>query len=181
MNKFDANAPSEDPDHHKPKKRKKKLANPSNSSNPSKPSAPRPSNDEPPTRRSKRRPPRAEETAIPSRDEIKMKLARLPVMLMTGMINTADANSMRAIFQTLLQADKADGATPVGGRELSVAVAALQADPRLAQLLEGFLTDDEIETLMRQADVDLSSPDESREAGHKPKLNLRKSGDEHDE
>lgn len=177
MSKLNLHSPSEDPDHHKPKKRKKKLAS---SPHPSKPSTPRPRDDESPLGRSQRRPRRAASSAILTRDEIKVNLCRLPVMLLSGVINTAQANSIRATLQTLLQADKADGTTIAGGRELSVAAAAIQADPRLTGLLAGFMSDEEIDAIVRQAGIETPESDDRPAAAKHPKLNRRKSGDENE-
>ncbi len=87
----------------------------------------------------------------------------------------------QGFLQTLLQAHKAGGTTTAGGRDLSVAAAALQADPSLAGLLEGFLSDEEIDKIVRQAGIEAPGPDDSPAAAKKPKRNRRTSGGENEE
>jgi hypothetical protein len=90
---------------------------------------------------------------IPTKKECLKALAQLPGLVVTGMLKTAQANALRGIYQTILQAhqkDEADGAA--GAIADSDLREAIRRDPQLAALLEPLLTDQQIAMLMQEAD-----------------------------
>jgi hypothetical protein len=148
MKTFDSNSPADDSRRKKSKKSNKQVS-------------PEPNErraDELSPKKRKHQKTRRPPNVVPTRAEIMAQLARLPSMLLAGVITTAQMNSMRATLQTLLQAQNANGTATAGGRSLSVAATALRAEPRLAGLREGFLTNEEINVLVRDPGVEEPHP-----------------------
>jgi hypothetical protein len=87
---------------------------------------------------------------IPTRDEILQMLSQLNGMVMMGLVSTPKA---RVIQQNLQIQLKAQTQRPEADqREVSMEGLgeALKRDPELIKLLEGFLSDEQVEWLLRQ-------------------------------
>jgi hypothetical protein len=79
-------------------------------------------------------------------------LSHLPSLLATGFIKPPVANSMCGVYRELLshhqQAERAGAGPTVENADV---MALLRADPNILAMIEPFLTDDQLELIMREA------------------------------
>lgn len=87
-------------------------------------------------------------------------LTQLPGLLLMGMLTPAQANSMRATFATILQHHQKAQSTPIPGPATADVVQAVRNNPDLAAVLEPLLTDEQLESLMKEARDDRDGGDE---------------------
>lgn len=93
---------------------------------------------------------RGDHFAMLTREEINQKLAMLPGLVATGLLTPAKANSMRAVYDSLLRSLNGVAAS---GQVVADADALqlLRRQPELLRLLEPFLTQAQIVQIVREA------------------------------
>lgn len=96
---------------------------------------------------------REHQPAAFSRETILQKLAMLPGLVATGLLAPAKANSMRAVYDTMLRT--LDGAA-AAGRSITDgdALVLLRRQPELLRLVEPFLSPAQVELIVREAGDD---------------------------
>jgi hypothetical protein len=85
---------------------------------------------------------------IASREECLAALSRLPSLVALGLITTAQANTIRATYSTLLQSHERQQNGPVRTVDNEL-VRQLRKNPALANLFKHLLTKEEIEIILR--------------------------------
>lgn len=85
---------------------------------------------------------------ITSREEAMAQLSRLPCLLITGIITTAQANSIRSTLTAIIAGHDRAGQRDPGGEVSPELVAQLRRNPEMANQLAGFLPQAVIDRLM---------------------------------
>jgi hypothetical protein len=91
---------------------------------------------------------------LPSREEILLKLDRMPGLIAMGVLPAARANSMRSIYHTILSNlddTSRSGSPSVTDQDV---VAVLRAQPELLNIFRPFLTPEQLELVVREASSD---------------------------
>jgi hypothetical protein len=87
---------------------------------------------------------------IPTRDEILQMLSQLNGMVMMGLISTPKARVIQQNLQIQLKAQTQRPEADQCEVSMEGLGEALKRDPELIKLLEGFLSDEQVEWLLRQ-------------------------------
>jgi len=92
-----------------------------------------------------------DEDRIPSKQEILNALWRMQGLIITGILPTARANAMKGVYQVILS--NLDGPTTAGPSAIpnDDLVAVLRSRPELLKLFEPFLTPDQLDLIVREA------------------------------
>jgi hypothetical protein len=94
---------------------------------------------------------RHEGSPAASPDQCLRGLTQLPGLVAMGILTPGQANCMRAVFATILQHYQRSQAAPIQARATADIVQAVRDKPELAAMLESLLTDEQLETLMKEA------------------------------
>lgn len=93
----------------------------------------------------------SDEVRIASKKEILHALSQMPGLIVTGLLPTGRANAVKGIYQVIL--DNLDGPTTAGASAIpnEDLVAVLRSQPELLKLFQGFLTPEQLDLIVREA------------------------------
>ena len=93
----------------------------------------------------------SDELRFSTKKEILFKLDQMPGLVATGLLPTARANAMRAIYQTILanlNDSSPGGAAAIADEDV---LKVLRAQPELLKVLKPFLTPQQLDLIVREA------------------------------